>query len=103
MPKIIDLDQLYEAAKVKIELPEHDDDRRHRLHMQARQQDWELVREKWLFAFGLIFVALIGALAILNIATTPQSPSPWATSVLTALVSGLLGYLVGRKDTKPRP
>lgn len=77
------------AAAVEAELRIKEEEAAHR-----RRKDWLLFRAgicAWI-AFALLCIVLV-------LTTTHGSDRNWALATLTAMVTGLLGYLSGRRQS----
>jgi hypothetical protein len=99
MPKKIDLGTIEGDVDVTVEPREHDDDRKARLANEQRAKlidDWKGVA---VFAAVLFSVLGVGSLCVHTIWFN-ASPSPetlkYAQTVLTSLMSGGAGLLLGK-------
>lgn len=90
-----------QLARLEISRPETSEERLHRLRQQTAKTYVNIAKELALFIVGIVGVALIAWICttiILDPSANPETQK-WAQSILTAIVSGVVGYLIG-KSTK---
>lgn len=97
----IDLNEVIQTSRYTLEAssPEYPEERNNRLRIEAedaRHVRWRVTGVYALCIISLIAITIIAAYVTLNSSSSPQAKS-WAQSLLAAMVTGPLGFVIGSK------
>jgi hypothetical protein len=100
---ITDLQALISSKDLRFESPEDPAERRSRLSIKEAQANHELWRDKMMIFACLVALIVLGLVSILFLFMTGQSPETrtWAAATLSAIVSGVVTYSLGRVGKIP--
>ncbi len=96
----IDLNQIPEGYKVEIASTETSEERASRL----RREEAEAAHQRWkstgLFVVGLVCALTVGGLCLWAALdqSFPADTRTWASSLVTSMITGIVGYLWGKQS-----
>lgn len=101
-PKI-DLQALIFSDGLRFESREDPEDRRSRLAIEKARANHELWRDKLMVFACLIALAILGTVSIVALFLGNHHPETrtWAAATLSAIVSGVVTYSLGRAGKSP--
>lgn len=106
MPGEIRIDDALGRATISIEPEETLDERSARLERERNEARFDLMKRRVLFFVFLVAVAALGAVsgyeAVFD-ASASADTKRWAQTVLSALLTGALSFIVGQATAHRRP
>ena len=103
MPGEIRIDDALRRASISIEPEENPEKRTERLRRERAEARFELVKRYVLFFVFVVALALVGAIsayeATVDVTATPETKR-WAQTVLSALLTGALSFIVGHATAR---
>ena len=98
-PQKVDIRQILPPNAVGSFKIEDEDTRRANLAQKAKTDDWYLLREKVLFFTAVIFIVLaaVASMTGVFIYSDAAGRKTAAFTILSSIVSALLGYMTGLK------
>ena len=100
-PGVLDLQNPPENLDITIRAAERDDERSARLEAEKLEQAHRLARDRrvfWLCA-GALVVTFVYSLVVISLPNATPEARELTERALLALVTGFLGYLVGRRGS----
>lgn len=98
----IDLNQITATREyiVEVKTREDEDERQARIQRDNARTHSQLWRDEWMFRIGSVAVIVVAGVCVwmsmdLSFSADQQK---WAQSILTSLITAVLGYLVGRNS-----
>lgn len=101
-PRPVNLSHLIDPENVEIKTREHPEERASRLRREEADAEHQRKKDFVLFIIVAIMVCLVALACLWINLSSNYSPDlqKWASSLLTVIVSAILGYMTG-KSSKP--